>query len=67
MKKIESVKLKENAENPKSVSDGPPADSMTLACSTCNRQFGARIGLVSHQRTHQLTRTYLRNNDGLSH
>ena len=27
----------------------PPADSMTLTCSTCNRQFRARIGLVSHQ------------------
>ena len=27
----------------------------------------ARIGLVSHQRTHQHTRTYSRNNDGLSH
>ena len=33
--------------------NGPPADSMTLTCSTCNRQFRARIGLVSHQRTHQ--------------
>ena len=33
----------------------PPADSMTLTCSTCNRQFRARIGLVSHQRTHQHT------------
>ena len=31
----------------------PPSDSMTLTCSTCNRQFRARIGLVSHQRTHQ--------------
>ena len=33
----------------------PPSDSMTLTCSTCNRQFRARIGLVSHQRTHQHT------------
>ena len=33
----------------------PPTDSMTLTCSTCNRQFRARIGLVSHQRTHQHT------------
>ena len=45
---------------------GPLADSVTLTCSTCNRQFRARIGLVSHQRTHQDTRPYLRNN-GLSH
>ena len=33
--------------------NGPPADSMILTCSTCNRQFRARIGLVSHQKTHQ--------------
>ena len=31
---------------------------MTLTCSTYNRQFRARIGLVSHQRT---TQTYSRN------
>ena len=42
-------------------------DSMTLTCSTCNRQFRTRIGIVSHQRTLQHTRTYSRNNDGLSH
>ena len=47
--------------------NGPPADSTTLTCSTCNRQFRARIGLVSHLRTHQHTRTYSRNIDGLSH
>ena len=33
----------------KAKTNGPPADSMTLTCSTCNRQFRARIGLVSHQ------------------
>ena len=63
--KRESVKLKERER--KANTNGPPADSMTLTCSTCNRQFRARIGLVSHQRTHQHTRTYSRNNDGLSH
>ena len=41
----------------KAKTNGPPADSMTLTCSTCNRQLRARIGLVSHQRTHQRTRT----------
>ena len=41
--------------------------TMTLSCSTCNPQFRARIGLVSHQRTNQHTQTYSRNNDGLSH
>ena len=51
----------------KAKTNGPPADSMTLTCSACNRQFRARIGLVSHQRTHQHTRTYLRINDGISH
>ena len=50
----------------KAITNGPPADSMTLTCSTCNRQFRARIDLVSHQRTHQHTRTYSRSNDGLS-
>ena len=30
----------------------PPADSMALTCSTCNRQFRVRIDLVSHQKTH---------------
>ena len=47
----------------KAKSNVPPAESMTLTCSTCNRQFRARIGLVSHQHT----RTHSRNNDGLSH
>ena len=51
----------------KANTNGSPADSMTLTCSTCNRQFRARIGLVSHQRTQQHTLTYSRNNDGLSH
>ena len=36
----------------KAKTNGPPADSMTLTCSTCNLQLRARIGLVSHQRTH---------------
>ena len=40
------------------------ADSMTLTCSTCNRQFRARIGLVRNQRTHT---NLFKNNDGLSH
>ena len=35
--------------------NGPPADSMILTWSTCNRQFRARIGLVSHKK---LTNTY---------
>ena len=35
----------------KANTNGPPAYSMTLTCSTCNRQFRDRIGLVSHQRT----------------
>ena len=37
----------------KTKTNGPPTDCLTLTCSTCNRQFRARIGLVSHQRTHQ--------------
>ena len=30
----------------KANTNGPRADSMTLTCSTCNREFRARIGLV---------------------
>ena len=36
----------------------PLADSVTLTCSTFNRQFRARIGLDSHQRTHQHTNLF---------
>ena len=48
----------------KAKTNGPPADSMTLTCSTCNRQVTAvKVNgpsmLVSHQRTHS------RNNDDL--
>ena len=32
----------------KANTNGPLADSVTLTCSTCNRQFRARIGLVNH-------------------
>ena len=40
----------------KAKTDGPRVDSMTLTCSTFNRQFRARIGgLVSHQRTYRHT------------
>ena len=39
----------------KANTNGPPAESMTPTCSTCNRQFRARIGLVSHQK---LTNTH---------
>ena len=39
----------------KAKTNGPTADPMTLTCSTCNRQFRGRIGLVSHQRTQQHT------------
>ena len=51
----------------KAKTNGSTAVSMTLICFTCNRQFRARIGTVSHQRTHQRTRTYSRNNDRLSY
>ena len=64
--KREYVKLKKHIER-KANTNGSLADSMTLTCSTCNRQYRARIGLVGHQRTHQHTRTHTRNNDGLSH
>ena len=51
----------------KANTNGPPAEFMTLTCSTCNQQVRARIGLVKHHRTHQHTRTYSKNSEGLSH
>ena len=46
----------------KANANGPPADSMTLTCSTCNRQFRARIGLVStntHEPIQEITMVFL--------
>ena len=42
--------------NANTKTNGPTTDSMTLTCSICNRQFRARISIVSHQRTHLHTR-----------
>ena len=69
MKKRLSVKLKESPENAKPIPMGHQLIPMILTSSTCNRKFRARFGPVSHQRTHQHTRTYMhsKNNDGLSH
>ena len=50
----------------KANTNGQPAESTTLTCSTCNQQFRAGISLISYQRTLHHTRTYSRNNDGLS-
>ena len=48
-----SMKKKSEAERKRRESKAKTkrssAGSMTLTCSTCNRQFRARIGLVSHQ------------------
>ena len=52
MKKCESVKLKESAEN-----HGVRTNFLTWTWSTSNRQFRARIDLVSQQRTPQHTCT----------
>ena len=37
----------------KTNTNGTPADSMTLTCSTCNRQYRARIGAIK-----ELTKTH---------
>ena len=52
-----SVKLKESTENERQ-DQLATTDFMTLTCSTYNRQFRARICIISHQRT---TQTYSRN------
>ena len=54
-KRICEAERKRKERKAKAKTNVPPSDSMTLTCSTCNRQFRARIGLVSHQRTHQHT------------
>ena len=53
MEKRESVKLKENAESTKPEWMGHHQSS-TLACSTCNRQVRAKIGLNSSIHIHNL-------------
>ena len=51
-------KAKRKRRERKAKTNGPPADSMTLTCSTCNHQFKARSGLVRHQRTHRMNPIY---------
>ena len=58
---INMCEAKRKRSERKASTNGTPTESMTLTCSTCNRQFKARIGLVSHQGTHQHTQTYSRN------
>ena len=67
MKKKRICEVERKQRERKANTNEAQADSMTLTCSTSNRQFRARTGLVSHQRTLQHTRTCSRNNDGLSH
>ena len=43
----------------KANTNGPRADSMTLTCSTCNRQFRARICLVMQPSKNSPTHTNL--------
>ena len=65
MKNRACVKLKESANNAKPIPMGHQLiPRYCLAILATDR---ARIGLVSHQRTLQHTRTYSRNIDGLSH
>ena len=62
-KKRVSVKLKETTVNAESISS-------KLNCYSCNRQARAKIGLVSHQRTHLATCTLMpsvQSKDGHSH
>ena len=57
LKQRESVKLKGSVEKKKARPKGPSSDSAQseFTCSICNRQFTAKIGLYSHQRTHKHT------------
>ena len=58
MKKKRICEAERKRRERKANTKGPPADAMTLTCSTCNRQFSARIGLVEsaikeHTNTHE--------------
>ena len=57
LKQRESVKLKGSIKKGKQAAKGPSSDSAQseFTCSICNRQFRAKIGLYSHQRTHKHT------------
>ena len=58
LKQRESVKLKGSVKKGKQEpARGPSSDSAQseFTCSICNRQFRAKIGLYSHQRTHKHT------------
>ena len=59
LKQRESVKLKGKRKERKARAKGPSSDSAQseFTCSICNRQFRAKIGLYSHQRTHKHTLT----------
>ena len=59
LKQRESVKLKGSVKKRKARVKGPSSDSAEseFTCSICNRQFRAKIGLYSHQRTHKHTYT----------
>ena len=55
-KKRESVKLKGSVKKGKQEpKNHHQSQQSEFTCSICNRQFRAKIGLYSHQRTHQQT------------
>ena len=56
-KRIREAKRKR--EERKARAKGPSSDSAQseFTCSICNRQFRAKLGLYSHQRTHKYTLT----------
>ena len=64
----ESAKLNESTKRAKPEPRKLSSASSELTCSVCNRQFRVKIGLISHQRMHQCTRTWkpYENYDGLS-
>ena len=55
LKQRESVKLKRKRKERKARAKGPSSDSAQseFTCPICNRQFRAKIGLYSNQRTHK--------------
>ena len=52
-KQISEVEQKRAQRKARAKASPTELSSSDLSCSICNRQFGAKIGLVSHLRTHK--------------
>ena len=52
-KRISEAEQKRAERKARAKASPPELSSSDLSCSICNRQFRAKIGLISHLRTHK--------------